>query len=289
MQCRWNVAAHGHPISHVRCVDAECMFLTASQDHNVKAWSWEETDNVPSLLAVLERHSDAVCSVDVHPDGQRCCSVGWDAQILVWPCGTALREAEEESATGAKRQKTEIAARSSAKRFSPLGTLEGHVGCVSDVLWPSDRRLFTSGWDHTLRRWDVASGTTSEMLTAHRVIQCITCPLSGAPLVAFGSTDAVLRLWDTRVASESLSLKLYRSHKGGIVSVAWSPISDVHIASASHDGTVRIWDMRGTVPVASCGFHSDKCLAVDWCRDWTIASGGADSMLYIADVNPSLT
>lgn len=58
-----------------------------------------------------------------------------------------------------------------------------------------------------------------------------------------------------------LSLK---SHKGWVTAVAWHPETAHMLASSSHDGTVKIWDVRSSVPLFTLKAHKDKALCVSW-------------------------
>jgi ribosome biogenesis protein YTM1 len=67
-----------------------------------------------------------------------------------------------------------------------------------------------------------------------------------------------------------------------VVDLAWAPDSPHHLASASHDGTVKVWDSRSTVPLATLSHHKDKALCVAWLgplASGLLASGGADAKL----------
>ena len=96
-------------------------------------------------------------------------------------------------------------------------------------------------------------------------------------LVASGHSDHVLRLWDAR-APQAAQLSL--RHRGGWVSgVAWSRHRAQLLASACHDGTVRLWDTRSTVPLHELPPHADKALCVAWDGAERLLSGGADGEL----------
>ncbi len=69
--------------------------------------------------------------------------------------------------------------------------------------------------------------------------------------------------------------KLYSSHTDWISAVAWHPTSEHHVATASYDKSVKLWDLRTAVPLHTLQGHTDKVLCVSWAGG-KLVSGGAD-------------
>ena len=69
--------------------------------------------------------------------------------------------------------------------------------------------------------------------------------------------------------------KLYASHTDWISAVTWHLTSEHHVATASYDKTLKLWDLRTAVPLHTLQGHTDKVLCVSWAGD-TLVSGGAD-------------
>jgi len=77
-------------------------------------------------------------------------------------------------------------------------------------------------------------------------------------LVAFGSSDRAVRLWDARAprtSGEALSVKAYTAHKGWVVSLAWRPGSGHQLATASHDHTVKVRCCGAAPGMCKPGLH----------------------------------
>jgi ribosome biogenesis protein YTM1 len=65
-----------------------------------------------------------------------------------------------------------------------------------------------------------------------------------------------------------------------VVCVRWCPMNEFRFASASFDGTVKLWDTRGRLPLHTVS-GDDRVLAVDFHGPRRIASGGVDGNLRV--------
>lgn len=73
--------------------------------------------------------------------------------------------------------------------------------------------------------------------------------------------------------------RAFASHSDWVTSAAWHPSSAHHLATASFDRSVKLWDLRAAVPLHTLAAHTDKALAVSWAGPRRLASGGADCAL----------
>lgn len=261
------------------------MFLSASQDQTAKAWILENANSTPKELAKLIGHTDSLSSIVSSPGGEFCCSVGWNEEMHIWPCGESLISAPNDPNLTENTKRRKINNSDGVKTIGSLGQFTGHQGCISDVIWPTENTLYSTGWDHTLRKWDFTTGSNVDTFTSSRVVHCLSTPSNGQPIIAFGSSDGVLRFWDSRQKSNRISTKLYRSHTNWISSVKWAPNSEVHLVTGSYDHTLRVWDICGTVPLSTVHSHEDKVLTVDWASETSVLSGGADGALQLHEID----
>ncbi len=95
----------------------------------------------------------------------------------------------------------------------------------------------------------MSSGAAADTYNGSKAVLCIASHAACPTLVAFGCSDRALRLWDTRgkPGSDALAVTTQGAHGGWVTAVAWCPSSQHHIASGSHDGTIKMWDIRTQV------------------------------------------
>eukprot|EP00884_Botryococcus_braunii_P014113 jgi/Botrbrau1/22702/Bobra.0132s0041.1 len=104
-------------------------------------------------------------------------------------------------------------------------------------------------------------GANVDTLNASRAVYCVAVGPDRPGLVAFGGADPAVRLWDSRAkADPSGGVKAFSSHKGWVVGVAWRPGNSQQFGSASHDGTIKLWDIRSGVPLHTLSDHKDKVI-----------------------------
>ena len=74
-------------------------------------------------------------------------------------------------------------------------------------------------------------------------------------------------------------------HSGPVRALAWSPQGD-RLASASLDGTVRVWDMASRQTLHVLNGHAEWVFSVAWSPDGTrLVSGGADDSVRLWDAS----
>jgi WD40 repeat protein len=97
-------------------------------------------------------------------------------------------------------------------------------------------------------------------------------------ILASGSDDKTIKLWDISTRREIATLK---GHSGYVTSVVFSPDGNI-VASANSDKTIKLWSVSTHREIATLRRHSDYVRSVAFSPDGEIlASGGDDNTIRL--------
>lgn len=261
--------------------------VSVSKDHTVRTWQVES--GAVRCEAVGASHTGSVECVSSNPVASLFCSGSWDGSIQIW---SAAEQQPAPAARPSKRIKggagTEVAngadeggTKAPSAELEPEASLDGHHDCVTSVCWPTANLLYSASLDGSVREWNIEAATCSAQLSGQKAVLCVSVSLLNTT-IASGHSDHTLRLWDTRLQQASLKCSL--PHKAWVSAVAWSGSNPYLLLSSCHDGGVRLWDIRSTVPLHQLPPHTDKALCAAWDGADRVVSGGADAQLRIAQI-----
>jgi len=131
--------------------------------------------------------------------------------------------------------------------------LQGHMQEIYSLDFSRDGRFLVSGsGDKSARIWDLEKGQCVSDLriddfihNEHGPIDAGITSVALSPdgkLVAAGSLDTMVRVWNVQTAQQIERLK---GHKDSVYSVAFSPDGKC-LVSGSLDRTLRVWDLSAT-------------------------------------------
>ncbi len=247
-------------------------------------------------IAEFDAHQGRVAGLDYSDDGRWIVTAGKDATIKVWDAAqhslirtielddggaTALALYGKRALTGHANGKVVLWGLERGEKLATVQRNEANIWAVAFLGDPDRFAVASHDWKVTL--WDVHQPSAPlSVLEGHdNAVQALAVA-PGRGLLASGSADKTVRLWDLkslkrkrtyrgqrdfitalafshngkRLAGSALDgrirvwsalsrrmLRLLRGHKGKVEDLAFSP-SGTLLASAGEDGTVRLWNLN---------------------------------------------
>ncbi len=211
------------------------LLATTSDDASTRIWN-SETGN---LIAVLADHSLGVTAAIWSPDGAHLATCSRDATICVY--------------------------RIEDSRFVLETTLRGHTDEVLSLEWDEEsRRLYSAGWDHAIRIWDLDTiGQRSKSHTMEESIVSIHWDYSGTQYLTIGEASTLL-LWSLE-ANAAVPLT---HHLTSISDVSWSPDNEMIAVSGVREGlgAVEIWNLGDKSLVTRLTISDAEIISLSWNR-----------------------
>lgn len=223
----------------------------------------DHVNNQPKYLQSMEHHTDWCNDIRLCCNGRNLISVSNDTTIKVW----------------------------SAHQGFCLSTLRSHKDYATCLAYARDKEVVASaGFDRMIYLWDIQALT---MLTATKNT-VTTKPLDGSKnsiyslainqagtLVASGSTERVIRLWDPRSRQKLLKL---RGHTDNIRSLRFSK-DGAFLLSGSSDGTIRLWSIAQQRCISIIRVHDEGVWTLQTNESFnTVYSGGKDCKIFMTDL-----
>jgi len=245
-----SIAAHGGNVNSVHCSPDCATIVSAGWDKTVKLWKIADC----SLERSLEGHDSSVnCALAVEA-GTTIISASDDSTVKIWDAKSGSLRTTIKPELG----DVKAAALSPNAALLALGGAELKIlsfpggellkdssdyiyGVRSLAFSPDGKKLAAAlGMEKKLQIWKIADGEIDleGELQDSDWINCAVFTPDGKHLLTGGST---VKKWDLATGKVTAS---FEGHSDEIYSVAVSPEGGL-IASASNDGTIKLWDNTG--------------------------------------------
>ncbi|ONM40613.1 DENN domain and WD repeat-containing protein SCD1 [Zea mays] len=191
--------------------------------------------------------------------------------------------------------KTEISA-AQKKTQTNMRTLRGHTGAITALhcvtrkeVWDlvgdrEDAGFFISGsTDCTVKIWDPSLRGSELRATLKGHTRAIRTISSDRGKIVSGADDQSVIVWDKQTFKLLEELK---GHEAPVSSVRM--LSGERVLIASHDGTVKMWDVRTDTCVVTVG----RCQSAVLCMEYDdstgiLAAAGRDITAHVWDIRSS--
>jgi WD40 repeat protein/serine/threonine protein kinase len=118
------------------------------------------------------------------------------------------------------------------------------------VCFSSDGRYLAAGSSNTVRLWAVESGVALTTLKGHSNLVWGVAFMEGGQILASGSEDRTVKLWNTAEALEKRDV--YHAHSGGIASLVFTHDGQT-LFSGGSDRLIKKWDAATGRQLAELG------------------------------------
>lgn len=206
-----------------------------------------------SNAAIAGHGSTILCCQFAPDDSGRMCSGAGDSTARIWDCNTQ----------------------------TPIHTLKGHTNWVLCVAYsPCGTMIATGSMDGTVRLWEAQLGKPlGNAMSGHlKWVSSLSWePLHlvgeiDLPRLCSGSKDSTIKVWDT---TQNMCIMTMSGHSNAVSCVKWSGQNIIY--SASHDKTIRAWDMlaRGKC-IQTLKSHAHWVNHLALLSDYVLRRGGFD-------------
>src|SRR6266566_5051377 len=256
---------HGHTayVSGIAWSPDGKRIASGGLDTTVQVWNATTGEHILTYRG----HTDAVFAVAWSPDGTRIASASNDGTVQEWEATTGKRIvtiSSSPSVKGPLAPWNTVAWSPDGKRIAIGGNGDVqiwdaatgrnisyygyHAGTVHDLAWSPDGKYIAIGSDNTtVLLWEIATIKNIYNYTGHITDVFAVAWSPDGKRIASGDGDGLVLVWDAFTGGHTYTYRGHADYYPGhytsgaaVNSLAWSP-DGKHIASASSDSTVQVW------------------------------------------------
>jgi len=237
------------------------LLATGSYDGVARVWSREG-----ALVHTLKGHKGPIFSLKWNKRGNYLLSGSYDQTTIVWDVSGSAGFVQQQFAD--------------------------HQAPALDVDWKDDVTFASCSTDKTVHICRVGTPKPLKTYTGHTdEVNAVKWDPSGT-LLASCSDDCTAKVWDVN-SDRTDPMQDFKSHQQEIYTVKWSPTGPGSknpnkqplLATASFDGSVRLWNVKDGTCVQVFNRHRDSVYSVAFSPSGSyLASGSLAGQLYIWNV-----
>ena len=259
---------------------------------------WSANDG--SMLATFEGHDWTVTDIAWSPDGKSIATASSDGTVKQWNAATGseigVLHAHDTEARGVTFSEDgshvlTIWADGSAAMIDlgsvtlPLVVPDLNDGWLHDgAISPDGSTFATAGQDGSVAIRNSTSGAEVATLCCHE-FSAYSAEFNGdGSLLLTAGEDAVANVWLVSEAGANGPALVLDGHTAGVADATFNP-DESHIATASYDGTVRLWDAADGAEVLRLA--TGIALSVEFSPDGTnllVATGSGGVLILSLEV-----